>query len=338
MDPEQMDRDYRRARREEEQRLAIQAMLDLMVGRGELRTIFCRVQRRLIYFNPNRGCPTFPLERNSFRPARHGVDVERIHGDTGSSKFPLFVEDSHMPQLPRRVSEKLKYYVYLYVDPRDGEPFYVGKGAGNRVYSHLDDNEDNEKVQKIEELRKLGREPTLEILRFGLTEQEAFLVESAAIDLLRPKLTNCVKGHGAAENGRALLDEIIQELDAEDVAVTDKAILINISRLYRYGMTPMELYDATRGVWKVAPNRHDAKYAFCLYGGIVREVYEIATWVPAGSTMTQRDYAEKDYDLSERYEFVGRIAPEPIRRKYVRKSVRNYFVPGSQNPIKYVNC
>jgi len=64
MDPDQMDFDYRRARREEEQRLAIQAMFDVMVGRGELRTIFCPVQRRLIYFNPRRGFPTFPWERN----------------------------------------------------------------------------------------------------------------------------------------------------------------------------------------------------------------------------------------------------------------------------------
>ena len=155
--------------------------------------------------------------------------------------------------------------------------------------------------------------------------------------MLGPLLTNRVKGHGAADNGPARLSEIIQELDAEDVTVTDKAILINISRLYRYGMTPMELYDATRGVEGRA-NRHDAEYAFCLYGGIVREVYAIAAWVPAGSTMTRRDYAEKDYDLSERYEFVGRIALDPIRRKYVGKSVRNYFAPGSQNPIKYVNC
>jgi len=248
-------------------------------------------------------------------------------------------EATPMPQLPRRVSEKLKHYVYLYVDPRTGQPFYVGKGTGNRIYSHLDDKDDNEKVRRIRELRKLGLEPVLEILRYGLeTEKEAFLVESAAIDLLGPELTNQVKGHGAAENGRGLLAEIIQELDAEEVTITHSAILINVSRLYRYGMTPMELYDATRGVWRVAPDRHEAEYAFCLFGGIVREVYAISAWVQAGSTMTCRDYSEKEYNLSERSEFVGNIAPEQIRKKYVGKSVRHYFAPGSQNPIKYVNC
>lgn len=64
MDSEQMDRDYDRARREEERYLVHKAMLDLMVGWGELRTIYCPVQRELIYFNPSRGFPTFSWERN----------------------------------------------------------------------------------------------------------------------------------------------------------------------------------------------------------------------------------------------------------------------------------
>lgn len=243
-----------------------------------------------------------------------------------------------MPSIPRRVCEKLKYYVYLYVDPRTGRPFYIGKGTGNRICCHLDDTEDCEKVKRIAELRKLGLEPILEILKYGLTENEAFLIESAAIDLLGSDLTNRVKGHDAADNGRGRLTEVVQELDAEDVTINDNAILINISRLYRYGMTPMELYDATRGIWKVGPRRDKADFAFCIYGGIVREVYTIAAWVPAGSTMTRRDFSEKEYELTERYEFVGQIAQVTIRRKYVGKSVRNYFVPGSQNPIKYVNC
>jgi uncharacterized protein len=245
-----------------------------------------------------------------------------------------------MPQIPQRVCEKLKYYVYLYVDPRTQRPFYVGKGKGNRIYGHLSDTEDTDKVNRIGELRKLGLEPVLEILKFGLTEREAFLVESAAIELLGvDELTNRVKGHGAIENGRGLLTETIQELDAEAITITDKAILINISRLYRYGMTPMELYDTTRGIWKVAPSRHNAELAFCVYGGIIREVYSIATWLPAHSTMTLgRDFLEKEYNPSERHEFVGRLAPESTRKKYIGKSVQDYFAPGSQNPIKYVNC
>lgn len=243
-----------------------------------------------------------------------------------------------MPQVPRRVAENLKYYVYLYVDPRTNRPFYVGKGQNNRIYCHLDDTEECAKVERIAELRKLGLEPILEILKYGLNEKEAFIVESAAIDLLGPdELTNRVKGHGV-RNGRARLVEIIQELDAAEVTITEKVILINISQLYRYGMSDLELYDATRGIWKVGSRRDKAAFAFCVYGGIVREAYSISAWVPAGSTMTRRDFSEKDYRLVERYEFVGKVAPEEMRKKYLGKSVRQYLAKGSQNPIKYVNC
>ena len=33
----------------------------------------------------------------------------------------------------------LEHYVYVYSDPDTKEPFYVGKGKGNRVFTHLDE-------------------------------------------------------------------------------------------------------------------------------------------------------------------------------------------------------
>lgn len=244
-----------------------------------------------------------------------------------------------MDRIPRHVCQKLKHYVYLYIDPRDSQPFYVGKGKGSRLLAHLNDTAETEKVERIAELGKLGLEPMIEILKYGLTEREAFLVESAAIELIGlDRLTNRVKGHHATENGRGLLQDIVNELDAEEVKITHPVILINISRLYRYGMSPIDLYDTTRGIWRTGPRREQAEYAFSIYGGNVRAVYSIAAWVPAGSTMTARDYSEKDYELSTRYEFVGNLAPESIQRKYTGKSVRKYFALGAQNPIKYVNC
>jgi len=151
------------------------------------------------------------------------------------------------------------------------------------------------------------------------------------------QLANRVKGHHAAENGRALLREIVQDLDAKEVKITDSVMLINISQLYRYGMSPLELYDATRSAWKVGPRREAAEYAFAIYAGNVRAVYKIAAWVPVGSTMLTHEHAD-DSKLAGRFEFVGAVAPPPIQRRYLGKSVRHYLRPGSQNPIKYVNC
>ena len=57
---------------------------------------------------------------------------------------------------PEKLIEDLGYYVYMYSDPKTKKPFYVGKGTGNRAFSHLnfdvDDTEDSsEKLKKIDE-------------------------------------------------------------------------------------------------------------------------------------------------------------------------------------------
>jgi hypothetical protein len=54
---------------------------------------------------------------------------------------------------------------------------------------------------------------------------------------------------------------------------------------------------------------------------------------------TTSNVAEVDTQLTvdecNRFEFVGRVADERIRRRYIGRSVRDYFATGSQNPIKY---
>lgn len=245
----------------------------------------------------------------------------------------------HINSIPQRVREKLGYYVYLYVDPRNDLPFYVGKGKGNRLLSHLNDTKETKKARRIAELRKLGLQPVIEILKYGLSEKEALLIESASIELIGiDQLTNRVKGHHANLQGRGRLEDIIHELNAEDVTIEHPVILINISRQYRYGISQTELYDATRGAWVVGTRRKMAEFAFCVYRGIVRAVYSIAAWVAAGSTMTSRDYSNKENKIKKRYEFVGNLAPVEIQSKYLGKSIKHYYEKGAQNPIKYVNC
>ncbi len=242
-------------------------------------------------------------------------------------------------KFPAKAIEKLGYYVYLYVDPESEEVFYVGKGNRNRAFSHLKANGETAKAKWIKRIRKRGQEPRVEILKYGLTEEEALLVEATAIDLLDlRKLTNLVRGHGSRHGARGSVAEIASRLCADPVTVTDPVILINISRAFAYGLTAQELYDFTRSAWKLGERRLGVEYALSVYRGIVREVYAVAGWVSGGSTMRSRSTDGRQEKIPGRWEFVGKVADDATRRKYVGKSVAHYWTAGAQNPIQYVNC
>ena len=121
-------------------------------------------------------------------------------------------------------------------------------------------------------------------------------------------------------------------LTAPPVVVREPAIIITINRLYRSDMTPLELYEATRGRWVVGPRRDKAVLAFAVYQGVVREVYRIRAWHPAGALeyLTRSDLRPED--VGRRWEFEGEVAVD-VRDQYVLRSVGK----GGQNPIRYVN-
>ena len=241
-------------------------------------------------------------------------------------------------RLPSNVARELGYYVYLYIDPETDRVFYVGKGRGNRALSHADGLGSQEHAKVIRRLKRKGLTPKVEILIHGLkTEEAAHAVEAAAIDLLGlDNLANTVRGHGSSQRGRMTLDQVLSLYQRKPAKITEPAILIRINRLYRYGMTEMELYDTTRGVWVVGNRREKAVLAFAVYEGIVREVYRVKQWLPAGSTFSTRD--SRGVQHKGRWEFVGTVAPEPVRRNYLHRAVDSYLSAHSQNPITYVNC
>jgi hypothetical protein len=102
-------------------------------------------------------------------------------------------------------------------------------------------------------------------------------------------------------------------------------------------MSALELYESTRGVWKLGPRRLKAKFAFAVFEGVVRAVYRIDAWYPAGSTEYQSRSAP-EVQREGRWEFIGAPADEVISAAYVDRSVRSYFRQGQQSPIVYVNC
>ncbi|MCC7294162.1 MAG: hypothetical protein IT449_19035 [Phycisphaerales bacterium] len=164
-------------------------------------------------------------------------------------------------------------------------------------------------------------------------------MEAAAIDLLGlESLSNRVRGHGIRQGGRASVDSVAAILSEKQAKIREPAMLINIRRAFRHDMSLQEIYDATRAAWKVGWKRDRARYALSVFGGIVREVFEIAHWLPAGSTMRAHDKDGRPRLPRDRWEFVGRAADELLRKRYVNHSVRHSLPQGAQNPIMYVNC
>lgn len=222
------------------------------------------------------------------------------------------------------VCERIGFYVYILKDPRNDTIFYVGKGKGNRIFQHvqcaLENETESDKYNLIREILNSGNGVEHYILRHGLEEKLAFEIESTVIDLLGlENLTNSVKGHDTWERGLKTVDEVFQHYDAKAVTFEEPCIIININRLYTRDISAQKLYDSTRASWIVGIKRDRAKYAIASYRGLVREVYEIEKWQPNG----------------DRWEFIGKVAEDKIRDKYLNQSLENYIKKGGQNPIRY---
>lgn len=195
-----------------------------------------------------------------------------------------------MNTIPAEVARKIGYYVYLLIDPRTGKPFYVGKGKGSRALTHLEPDGSSSKDDLVADLLKAGLAPGIDILAHGLPDEEtAYRVEAAVIDALGlERLTNEVRGWRSIEQGRMPLRQLVAYYAAAPVTINHPSLLIRINQRYSHGMPEAALYDATRGIWRLsAAHAKDASCAMAVFEGVVREVYEIEAWHPAGQTSSR---------------------------------------------------
>lgn len=251
-------------------------------------------------------------------------------------------------RFPSKLAEDLGCYVYVYIDPRNDGVFYIGKGIGQRCFSHLSRNDEGRMQKRIEEIRLEGKEPRIEILAFNLENDLAAIVEAAAIDLIGiNNLCNEIRGADSRTFGRFTLETLLlRQTKKELKKIDDDMILIRINSSYRPDMSALELYEVTRGIWVVkeelttiTPGEEGSvKYACAVYQGVIREVYEIASWHREGSTFySTRDLKDMIGSSPMRYEFVGKVADNEILKKYKYFSLpEGTFSNGNRNPITYV--
>ena len=128
-------------------------------------------------------------------------------------------------------------------------------------------------------------------------------------------------------------------MNANSAHIDEKVILIRINKRYRHGMYGEELYHNTRGVWRIKKERcNNASHAMAIYKGEIKEVYEIISWHKAKTSEYRYREDLPNRIVPNRLEFIGSVAEDEFRNKYIGKTVSHYFRKGNQNPIFYVNC
>lgn len=245
-------------------------------------------------------------------------------------------------EFKQTVIEALQYYVYCLVDPRDNKIFYVGKGYGNRVFNHaadsLNENLDSLKLNTIRDICKEGLKVGYYIIRHGLSENEAYIVESALIDVLTYEkfntesiLTNIQAGHHQWDKGVKTVDEINAMYDCQDLILHtgDRIMCININKTYKPGIdyygVRENIYEATRKYWRLNENRaRNATVVLSVYHGIVRAAFKPIEWRKS----------DVKFETGARWEFTGVEIPDS---PYLNKSIKYNIKKGNQNPIFYIN-
>lgn len=118
----------------------------------------------------------------------------------------------------------------------------------------------------------------------------------------------------------------------EQQDIKDNITVIKINETYYEGISAEALYDYTRGIWyRNLKSVSDDEYALSVVNAIVIEVYKIDHWVPG----TKAAFKMRKVDPKEaarRIAFVGKVAEDSVRNRYIGKSVSHLYKRNASNP------
>jgi hypothetical protein len=248
------------------------------------------------------------------------------------------------------------FYVYALIDPRNNQVFYIGKGIGNRVFSHEIESgkspkSEKAKLKRIQEIEAAGFDVKRIIVNWSMTESEAFAAEAALINILSflsaDMLTNAVAGHHVHEAMTVEDFDLLygaEHLKQEDIQ--HSIMVIKINKLYRKGMNPKELYDIVRGNWRASMasiQKRNVEYVFGVYNQLIVAVYKPDEWhyvhdridVPQIDDLDEETLErgkDRVYFVCQDYEHL-----DEKQQFYLHKSIADLKVnQSSQNPITYL--
>jgi len=269
-----------------------------------------------------------PVDISGTFDSARSSQLEPLEGSDSSDGVLMFSDE---------VADKLGFYVYRLIDPRNGETFYIGKGQRNRVFAHVrdelgaDGDTLTEKLQRIRDIRKDGFDVAHVIHRHGLDERTALEVEAALIDAY-PEAENIAGGRSSGERGLMHSRQIIERYAAPEAVFRHSAILITVNRSVAERTS---IYEAVRYAWKLDPTKaRKVDLVMAVERGLIIGVFVADIWLPA----TPEHFPETAAERPGRWGFVGHPAPDDVGRIYLRHRLPDAMrKQGAANPIRYVS-
>ena len=195
-----------------------------------------------------------------------------------------------MESFSQNVIARLKHYVYILVDPRTDEIFYVGKGSSDRVFDHEKTIDNSEKGKRLQEIHENGLEAKKYIVHAGLTEEEAFAAETAIYNICNSanlfhsvELTNELVPHNVlmpcceVEEIEKSISSV--PLDKKDFSQEDRIMLVNIKTTSIATCISDESYhEYIRKMATVYKESDKPKHILSVVRGIVVGAYVVQGW------------------------------------------------------------